>query len=316
MMTKYLKLLVLVCVVILCAGCSNTSKTNTEKIAVINWEKTVQGHPEYARLQQGEKTVKNLVVRRDAQVQIAKSQMSSLERLRALKQLSEQSYYDAELHTKMAVKDQINKAKMNKHAYLVQKQVEMTLKPERQSIEDEYRLRIFNLRMEKDRTVSNTRFRDREKIPKLLAELDKQISVLKLERDARLEELELSRQTMIADKMAPFVQGLQDEMHQFAENERRANQEKFLAQEDRYDKLMSVAPEALNNALSIMDGEIEKQQDKNKLLKEKINKDIEKLAVKLAQERGYTIVFNTFKANVSADDITSDIIAELKKTKK
>lgn len=316
MMTKYLKLLALVCFVMLCAACTNINKTNTEKIAVVNWEKTVQGHPEYARLQQGEKIVKNLVMRRDAQVQMAKSQMSSLERLRALKQLSEQSYYDAELHTQMVEKDQINKAKMNKRVHLVQKQVEMLLKPQRKSIEDEYRLRIFNLRMEKDRTVSNTRFRDREKIPELLAELDKQIAALKLERDARLEDLELSRQSMIAEKMAPYAQELHAEMQQFAAEQQKANQEKFLQQEGKYDKLMSVAPEALNNALSIMDKEIEKQQDKNKALKEQINKDIEKLAVKLAQERGYTIVFNTFKANVSADDITNDIIAGLKKTKK
>lgn len=316
MVTKCLRLLALVCFVMLFAACANNNKTNTEKIAVINWEKTVQGHPEYARLQQGEKIVKNLVMRRDAQAQLAQSQMSSLERLRALKQLSEQSYYDAELHTQMMEKDQINKAKMNKRVHLVQKQVEMLLKPQRKSIEDEYRLRIFNLRMEKDRTVSNTRFRDREKIPELLAELDKQMAALKLERDARLEELELSRQTMIAEKMAPYAQELRAEMQQYAAEKQKANQEKFLQEEGKYDKLMSVAPEALNNALSIMDKEIEKQQDKNKALKEQINKDIEKLAVKLAQERGYTIVFNTFKANVSADDITNDIIAGLKKTKK
>lgn len=316
MMTKYLKLLALVSFVMLFAACTSTNKTNTEKIAVVNWEKTVQGHPEYARLQQGEKIVKNLVMRRDAQVQLAKSQLSSLERLRALKQLSEQSYYDAELHTQMAEKDQINKSKINKHAHLVQKQVEMQLKPQRRSIEDEYRLRIFNLRMEKDRTVSNTRFRDRKKIPELLAGLDEQIAALKLERDARLEDLELSRQTIVAEKMAPYVQGLNTEMQQFAEARQKANQEKILQQEGKYDKLMSAAPEALNNALSIMDKEIEKQQDKNKALKEQINKDIEKLAVKLAQERGYTIVLNTFKANVSAADISNDIITELKKTKK
>lgn len=315
-MTKYLKLLALVCFVMLFAACTSTNTTSTEKIAVINWEKAVQGHQEYARLQQGEKIVKNLVVRRDAQVQLAKSQLSSLDRLRALKQLSEQSYYDAELHTQMLEKSQINKAKMNKRMYLVQKQVEMLLKPQRQSIEDEYRLRIFNLRMEKDRTASSTRFRDRRKIPGLLEDLDKQIAALKLERDARLEELELSRQSMIAERMAPYAQELKAEMQKFADEKHKNNQEKILQQEGKYDKMMSAAPEALNNALAIMDKEIEKQQDKNKALKEQIDKDIEKLAVKFAQERGYTIVFNTFKANVSAADITNDIIAELKKTKK
>lgn len=315
-MTKYFKPLALVCCVLMFTACATNTKTSTEKIAVINWDKTVQGHPEYPRLQQGEKIVKNLIVRREAQAQMAKSQISSVERLRALKQLSEQSYYEAELHTQMVEKEQINKAKMNKHFHLVQKQVEMLLKPQRQSIEEEYRLRIFNLRMEKDRTISSTRFRDRAKIPEMLAELDKQIEALKLERDARLTDLELSKQSLLEDRMIPYVKELQSEMQEFAENQHRANQEKFLQQEGKYDKLMSVAPEALNNALAVMDKEIEKQQDKNKALKEQIDKDIEKLAVKLAQERGYTIVFNTFKANVSAADISNDIVAELKKTKK
>ena len=68
--------------------------------------------------------------------------------------------------------------------------------------------------------------------------------------------------------------------------------------EGQYDKMMAAAPEALANALAVMDREIDKQQDKNNTLKKNINSDIEGLAIKLAKERGYTIVFNTYKANV------------------
>ena len=36
---------------------------------------------------------------------------------------------------------------------------------------------------------------------------------------------------------------------------------------------------------------------------------------RLAKERGYTIVFNKVKVNVKADDITAEVIKELKKSK-
>ena len=80
--------------------------------------------------------------------------------------------------------------------------------------------------------------------------------------------------------------------------------------------MLSVAPQALNNALSIMDREIDKQQEKNEQLQKQINSDIESQAVRLAHERGYSIVFNKFKVNLKADDITDTVIQALKKDKK
>ena len=51
----------------------------------------------------------------------------------------------------------------------------------------------------------------------------------------------------------------------------------------------------------------------NQTAQKKINQDIESQAVKLAHERGYTIVFNKFRVNMKAEDITAAIIKALKK---
>lgn len=315
-MTRYLKLMALVCVVFMLSACASGINTDKEKIAVVKWEKIVAGHPEFARLQQGEKIIKNLVLRRDAQLQIAKSQMENVERLRSLKQLSEQSYFEADLHTQLMAKNQINKGKVYRKSRLVDKEVEMQLKPQRQAIEEEYRLRIFNLRMEKERIVNNTRFRDRKKIPGMIAELDQKINVLKLERDARLSALDASKQGLVSEKMQPYLNNLHAELQNFEMNKRQENQEQFLQQEEKYQKLLSAAPKALNSALTIMEKEIAKQQEKNDSLKKHIEADIEATAARLAKERNYTIVLKDYKANVSAIDITNDIVAELKRLKK
>ena len=58
---------------------------------------------------------------------------------------------------------------------------------------------------------------------------------------------------------------------------------------------------------------MDKQQEKNDKLRKKINNDIESSAFKLAHERGYTIVFNKYKVNLKADDITDAVVQELKK---
>ena len=46
-----------------------------------------------------------------------------------------------------------------------------------------------------------------------------------------------------------------------------------------------------------------------------IRHDIESKVAYLAKERGYTIVFNKVKVNVKADDITKEVVSELKKSK-
>lgn len=314
-MNKYLKGFMLLFVVSLLSACGNNSKVSQEKIAVINWDKAVEGHLEYTRLQQGEKIVRSLVLRRDAQMELAQSQMRSVHNLRALKQFSEKSYLDAELRTILVEKEQINKARLFKQLRRVETEVDEELGPKRKAIEDEYRLRIFNLRIEKDRAKVDFRRRDNKNLEDIYADIDVKIDQLKRERDQKIYLLNNTRKDLVSQKMEPFAKELQEETQKLIDEKQKANLNQVANSEGKYDKLMAAAPDALEKALAVMDKEIDKQQEKNKSLKKKITSDIEGITVKLAKEQGYTIVFNTFKANVSADDITNKVIAELKKLK-
>lgn len=62
-----------------------------------------------------------------------------------------------------------------------------------------------------------------------------------------------------------------------------------------------------------MDQELDKQQQAIETLETAIKKDMESVVAKLAKERGYSVVFHKYRTNVSADDITEDVIAGLKK---
>lgn len=314
-MQKNMLIVILMSLCLVFSACGKNGNISSEKIAVVKWDKAISAHPEYQRLEQGKRIVKSLVLRRDAQAELGRSQLGSLQHLRGLKQLSEQSYLQAELQTRLMEKEQVGQAKLRMQQHKIEVEADKYVAPLREAVEEDYRLRIFNLRLEKDRAVTTMRLSQTEKVKASLIELDKQILALIRERESRLQEVERERQAYIQQKMSVHVDALHMELSQLAEAGKNRNQQIVADSEGKYDKMMAAAPEALAKALAIMDKEIDKQQDKNKLLKEKIDKETEELVVKMANKRGYTIVFNTFKANVSAVDITNDIIAELKNLK-
>ena len=60
---------------------------------------------------------------------------------------------------------------------------------------------------------------------------------------------------------------------------------------------------------------LDKIKEGNDKIASEISHDIESKVAQLAKERGYTVVFGKIKVNVKADDITNDVIKELKKSK-
>lgn len=81
------------------------------------------------------------------------------------------------------------------------------------------------------------------------------------------------------------------------------------------DKDLQQGPEAFSKVLAVIDGRLDKIKEGNDKIASEISHDIESRVTRLAKERGYTIVFNKVKVNVKADDITAEVIKELKKSK-
>ena len=301
---KLVKISAIIAAALLISACSTNVRGPQEKIAVINWEQAVSAHPQYAKLEQGEKILQDLLNKRKGQEELAKAQLSSLNKLRSLRQLSQQSFMEADFNTRMVEQREIENAKLQKFAAQAEAEADNQLAERKKNIEEAYKLKLFNLRA----ILEAVKMKPDER-----QAVEKQLQELQKERGAQIAELQAEKRRLVDAKVLPYKAEAEQRMRDMAQQQHAQAMQQLKSPEERDKEMLDAAPKALNNALSIIDREIDKQQEKNDSLKKQINQDIESQAVKLAHERGYTIVFNKFRVNMKAEDITAAIIKVLKK---
>lgn len=301
---KLVKISAIIAAALLISACSTKVRGPQEKIAVINWEQAVSAHPQYAKLEQGEKILQDLLNKRKGQEELAKAQLSSLNKLRSLRQLSQQSFMEADFNTRMVEQREIENAKLQKFAAQAEAEADNQLAERKKNVEEAYKLKIFNLRA----ILETVKMKPDER-----QAVEKQLQELQKERGAQIAELQAEKRRLVDAKVLPYKAEAEQRMRDMAQQQHAQAMQQLKSPEERDKEMLDAAPKALNNALSIIDREIDKQQEKNDSLKKQINQDIESQAVKLAHERGYTIVFNKFRVNMKAEDITAAIIKALKK---
>lgn len=301
---KLVKISAIIAAALLISACSTNVRGPQEKIAVINWEQAVSAHPQYAKLEQGEKILQDLLNKRKGQEELAKAQLSSLNKLRSLRQLSQQSFMEADFNTRMVEQREIENAKLQKFVAQAEADADNQLAARKKDVEDAYKLTLFNLRA----LLEAVKMKPDER-----QAVEKQLQELQKERGAQIAELQAEKRRLVDAKVLPYKAEAEQRIRDMAQQQHAQAIQQLKSPEERDKEMLDAAPKALNNALSIIDREIDKQQEKNDSLKKQINQDIESQAVKLAHERGYTIVFNKFRVNMKAEDITAAIIKALKK---
>lgn len=301
---KLVKISAIIAAALLISACSTNVRGPQEKIAVINWEQAVSAHPQYAKLEQGEKILQDLLNKRKGQEELAKAQLSSLNKLRSLRQLSQQSFMEADFNTRMVEQREIENAKLQKFVAQAEADADNQLAARKKDVEDAYKLKLFNLRA----LLEAVKMKPDER-----QAVEKQLHELQKERGAQIAELQAEKHRLVDAKVLPYKAEAEQRIRDMAQQQHAQAIQQLKSPEERDKEMLDAAPKAFNNALSIIDREIDKQQEKNDSLKKQINQDIESQAVKLAHERGYTIVFNKFRVNMKAEDITAAIIKALKK---
>lgn len=301
---KLVKISAIIAAALLISACSTNVRGPQEKIAVINWEQAVSAHPQYAKLEQGEKILQDLLNKRKGQEELAKAQLSSLNKLRSLRQLSQQSFMEADFNTRMVEQREIENAKLQKFVAQAEADADNQLAARKKDVEDAYKLKLFNLRA----LLEAVKMKPDER-----QAVEKQLQELQKERGAQIAELQAEKRRLVDAKVLPYKAEAEQRIRDMAQQQHAQAIQQLKSPEERDKEMLDAAPKALNNALSIIDREIDKQQEKNDSLKKQINQDIESQAVKLAHERGYTIVFNKFRVNMKAEDITAAIIKAMKK---
>lgn len=301
---KLVKISAIIAAALLISACSTNVRGPQEKIAVINWEQAVSAHPQYAKLEQGEKILQDLLNKRKGQEELAKAQLSSLNKLRSLRQLSQQSFMEADFNTRMVEQREIENAKLQKFVAQAEADADNQLAARKKDVEDAYKLKLFNLRA----LLEAVKMKPDER-----QAVEKQLQELQKERGAQIAELQAEKRRLVDAKVLPYKAEAEQRIRDMAQQQHAQAMQQLKSPEERDKEMLDAAPKAFNNALSIIDREIDKQQEKNDSLKKQINQDIESQAVKLAHERGYTIVFNKFRVNMKAEDITAAIIKAMKK---
>ncbi|WP_302939257.1 hypothetical protein [Phascolarctobacterium succinatutens] len=301
---KLVKISAIIAAALLISACSTNVRGPQEKIAVINWEQAVSAHPQYAKLEQGEKILQDLLNKRKGQEELAKAQLSSLNKLRSLRQLSQQSFMEADFNTRMVEQREIENVKLQKFVAQAEADADNQLAARKKDVEDAYKLKLFNLRA----LLEAVKMKPDER-----QAVEKQLQELQKERGAQIAELQAEKRRLVDAKVLPYKAEAEQRIRDMAQQQHAQAIQQLKSPEERDKEMLDAAPKAFNNALSIIDREIDKQQEKNDSLKKQINQDIESQAVKLAHERGYTIVFNKFRVNMKAEDITAAIIKALKK---
>ena len=275
-----------------------------ERVAVVNWDKALQEHPQHSRLQKLKEEYSLLLDKRREQEIIGKTRMSNLAKLYQLKQNSKQNFLSADFMTRMMEKQTAEQEKLKQLSNQIADEIDRELAEEEKKLNEHYRLRLFNLRLKLD-TV--------RMVPEERKKVEAELKAVQAERDSDRMLLMQHKFGLVNQRMEPHVKAMQQRLDAYAlqlQTQMRAEMKKDSGKDD---VALQKVPAALKELLGTVDEELDKQQQAIETMETAIKKDMESVVAKLAKERGYSVVFHKYRTNVSADDITEDVIAGLKK---
>lgn len=275
-----------------------------EKIAVVNWDKVLEAHPQHPRLQKLKEDYNLLLDKRREQEIIGRTQMSGLAKLYQLKQHSKQNFLTADFMARMTEKQTAEQEKLKQLSNQIADQVDRELAEEEKKLNEHYRLQLFNLRLKLD-TVRMVQ-EERKK-------LETELKAVQAARDRDRMTLIQYKFGLVNQRMEPHVKAMQKRLDDYARQLQMQMLAEMKKDPGKDDALLQKAPAALKELLGTVDQELDKQQQGIEMLETSMKKDVESVVIKLTKERGYSVVFHKYRTNVSADDITGDVIAGLKK---
>lgn len=275
-----------------------------EKLAVISWEKALEAHPQQTRLRKLREEYDLLLAKRREQEVFGKTQMSGLARLQQLKQNSRRSFLAADFQTQMAERQAAEQERLKVSAQQAEQSVAQEFAGEETRLEEQYRLRLFNLRLKLDslRLTEEERRRCELELAQAQAARERDRAALLHRKRARMDQL-----------MEPEIQAMQQRMDAFAVQLRAQMAATLRSEQGQESTALREAPILLDRALEVADRELDRRQQAVEALERSITKDVESAVTKLARERGYTVVFHKYRTNVTAEDITPDVLSELSK---
>lgn len=116
-------------------------------------------------------------------------------KLQELKKLSEENYSVADANTRMVEMRGREMAVLKKYRLQVEQEAEEQIAAQKKQLEEEYQLRMFNLRMQLESLKMRSKNRE---------QLENEMEDLRLEREAKLAVLQERKQNYINSKMKAY----------------------------------------------------------------------------------------------------------------
>ncbi len=296
---------VLLAMALLVSACGNNLgvKKDNPSIAVIDWQKALQAHPQYKRLQQAEQAVNIATRLRDEQLALGKKQLQLLDRMSSLKEAGKDNYLQAEFTTRMAEREKAENDRLQKLAREARQTADEKLLQNKEAVEEKYRLPIVNLRMKLESVKMTASAR---------ADVVNELNEVLLSRENALAGIRQDIETMVNTKMAPEITAAHKAMAQYAQNLQAELMRKSMGIKGGNAEQMKQGPAELEKLIVSMDKQIVlKRQAHDKLLNS-MNSDITSALKKVTLHKKYTLVLKNVRANISAVDVTDDVCTEIK----
>ena len=150
---------------------------------------------------------KNKVVQIDDKKVVA-SEIETLAKLQKLKKQSKETYLRANYNAQMVELCEKEMAQLKSYRLQVEKEAEVKAATSKKQLEEEYQLRLFNLRMQLESIKMSSKNRE-----SLLSEMKE----LQLERDSKLAILEKEKQDYVDVKMKAYEAEMQQRLDVAAE---------------------------------------------------------------------------------------------------
>ena len=150
---------------------------------------------------------KNKVVQIDDKKVVA-SEIETLAKLQKLKKQSKETYLRANYNARMVELCEKEMAQLKSYRLQVEKEAEVKAATSKKQLEEEYQLRLFNLRMQLESIKMSSKNRE-----SLLNEMKE----LQLERESKLAILEKEKQNYVDMKMKAYEAELQQRLDVAAE---------------------------------------------------------------------------------------------------
>lgn len=295
------------------AGCGTKQAVDTKapapKVGIIDMNKAVKGHPKYNQLMSLGQQADTMAAQLEAQ-QLASARGTSDTSISGMSQnqMTELNKgFEQEFSAKMSAKQEELNPRIVARADAIQRALSDEMQTYSDQLDKEYQPQIFNLQL-KLKTVQLAK----EEATVLQAELEKiqaqrseALSAKQRQLAARMDELLAPEKAKVEEQLAAYAKELNEEISKKA----AVKQTEIVARGN--EQQMSAAQ--TDQASSSIQKQLAMKQQEIQALQGSIIANITEKTAKVATEGGIEAVLINVAVNVSAVDITTQVIAECNK---